>query len=217
MISNMIRTALAAALLGAGSGANAQVTIYTDRAAFEASAGGPLTLVNFDTDASGNPIAADSPGVLAGNLYAGFGVSFAAGVVFGEPNLPFIGVTPPNIISNSGINTPTPALVNATFSTPVARVGITDVGAEAVLRLYDTSNALIASVVTDTDPATFDFVGVASDTPIRRIEYDFVSGIGFGGDDLIYTPVPELPPVLLLAAGLPFLALRRGRSKRRGG
>src|SRR4029079_1729947 len=104
MISNIIRTALAAALVGAGSGANAQFTIYTDRAAFESSAGGPLALVSFDTDAAGNPIAADSPGVLAGNLYAGFGVTFAAGVVFGEPNLPFVGVTPPNIISNSGIN-----------------------------------------------------------------------------------------------------------------
>ena len=111
-----------------GSHSQAAVVNYTDLTAFQAGSGS-LTLVNFDVDSGGNPIVAESPGVLASNLFSGYGITFNSGIVFGEPNLPFGGVSPPNIISNTGIDTPTPALVDGVFAAPVFEVGLTNTGA----------------------------------------------------------------------------------------
>ena len=93
-----------------GGIAQAEVVLYTDKAAFIGATSAPLTSIGFDVDFDGNPIIAESPGVLADTLFSGYGITFGAGVVFGDSNLPFTGVTPPNIITNSGINAPTPAL-----------------------------------------------------------------------------------------------------------
>ncbi len=165
------------------------VMYFTDKTAFLTAASGTLTTIGFDLDSNGNPIAANSPGVLAGSLFSGYGITFSAGVVFGDPNLTFYGSTPPNIITNTAINTPTTALVDASFTSAVHEVGITNVGATAVLRIFDASNVLIAGITSDSDTSTKDFVGLISDTPIYRIEYDYVSGIGFEADDLVFTRI----------------------------
>ena len=208
MTRSILKLVVSAIMLASlvGLPARAAVVSYTSQAAFQADASNPLTLVNFDVDSDSNPIAAPSPGVLAGNNFTGFGINFAAGVVFGEPNLPFTGVSPPNIISNSGINTPTPARVDASFAAEVFEVGITNTGAQAVLSIFDASDTLLGSLVSDADPNADDFIGLISDTPIFRMEFDFVSGIGFGGDDLLFTqivsPVPLPAAVWLFGSAL---------------
>ena len=162
---------------------------FRNRSSFE-SAAGPLTLVNFDTAPSGEALSAPSPGVLAERRFSSAGIHFTAGVIFGEPNLPFSGISPPNVISNSEINLPERALVSGYISDPACAIGITNTGAEAVLRVYDDAFRLIASINSDTDPSTADFVGLLTTKPIYRFEFDFVSGPGFGGDDLFFGASP---------------------------
>jgi hypothetical protein len=159
-------------------------TVHTDRTSFLGTAG-QVTTINFDQDACGNTITVPSGGLLAGDIYSPVGVTFAAGVVFPDPSA----TSRPNIISHTQINTPTPARVDATFVSPVNAVGINNAGAGAILRAFDVNDALIVSAKTDTDPATSDFLGITSPTPIHRFEYDFVSGLGFGGDDLVFTQI----------------------------
>ena len=163
------------------------VVSYDDRAAFEAAAPDALRLVDFDTDAQGAAIVSDSAGVHADGYYKFYGIIFEAGVICGEPNLPFTGVSAPNTISNTGENTPTPALVDAFFLQPVYEVGITNTGGEVELRIFDEDDALVGSVRSDTDEGTKDFIGLISGIPIYRMEYDAVSGMSFEGDDLLFT------------------------------
>lgn len=145
---------------------------------------GSLTTVNFDSTPAQVPIAAPSPGVLLGDQYSAVGVEFTAGVVFG--GLPFSGVSKPNAVSNTGVNEKERSLVAGYFPNPVCAVGITNTGAQGVLRLYDEGYRLIGSIRADTNPATSDFLGVTSSKPVHRFEFDFESGIGFGGDDLVF-------------------------------
>jgi hypothetical protein len=144
-----------------------------------------MRLVNFDAGSDGNAISAPSPGVLARNLFVG------SGVVFGEPNLPSSAISQPNSISNSQINTPTDALVAGSLANPACAVGITNLGGAAVLRLFDAGNNLIAFISSDTDPSTPDFIGLVSGIPVYRFEFDFVSGVGFAGDDLLFGLPPQ--------------------------
>jgi hypothetical protein len=186
--TSLFSTLAALILAAVPATAAAQTTPYTSEAAFQ-SAAGTLTLVDWDVDDVNCPIFAPSPGVLAGSFYTGDGLSFSAGVIFGEPNLPFSGRSAPNIISNSGVNTPTPALVDGTFATTVTAVGIWNTAAQSRLLVYDTTDNLLGSITSDTDATTDDFLGLVSTTPIKRFEFTFVSGIGFGGDDLQFTHI----------------------------
>lgn len=158
------------------------VRFFTSEAAFVAAAPNPLTKIDFDVASDGNPIDAPSPGVLAGTLFKGYGITFDAGVVFGTTSIP----GRRNIITNSGINTPTPALVAASFASPVHEVGITNVGAEAVLRIFGEDTHLISKI---TAHSRNDFVGIMSGIPIYYMEYNSVGGIGFGGADLLFTQI----------------------------
>ena len=146
-------------------------------------------------------------------------MTFTVGVVFGEPNLPFSGVTHPNIISNSQINTDTTALVEGNFLSPVFEVRITNVGAVAELIIFDVDDVLMGCIRTDADTLLHDFVGLISDTSIYRMEYDFVSVISFGADDLLFTqitePVQEPATMLLFDTGLAGLAGSRLRRKKK--
>ncbi len=164
-------------------------TVYTDRTSF-LQAAGQTTQINFDQDACGNTVTVPSGGLLAGSTYLPVGVTFAAGVIFKDVSF---ATSPPNIISNSQINTPTPALVDGTFASAVQAVGIDNVGAGAVLRVFGVNNELIRSAKTDTDTTTSDFIGITSPVPIHRFEYDFVSGLGFGGDNLVFTQIIRTP------------------------
>ena len=184
------RLFLGASCLFWAASAVAAVFSYVDETTFRLN--GPVTEVNFDATPCGAPIAAASPGVLAGSTYSSAGVTFAAGVIFDES--PY--ATPPsspNILSNTGINTPTPSLVDATFSSPVHCVGVTNFGGQAVLRLYDASNTFLGAIRSDSDPATNDFAGACSGTPIKRITYDHMSGIGFGMDNLLFSQIVATP------------------------
>src|SRR5262249_35671145 len=154
---------------------------------------GVVRRVDFDREPCGEAITvpAGSGGLLASDFYSSVGVTFDAGVIF--PGGSFV-TSPPNVVSNSQINTPTPALVDGTFAGPVHAVGIRNVGAQAVLRVFDAGANLLRSITTDTTPLSpgsigiaSDFVGIISPTAIQRFQYDFVSGIGFGGDDLVFT------------------------------
>lgn len=162
---------------------------YRSRADFERTAGS-LRLVDFDSKPDGTAISAGSPGVLLQDQYASVGVEFTAGVIFGEPNLPFTGVSSPNIVSNSSVNLPEHSLVAGYFTSPVCAVGITNTGAVGVLRLYDEGYRLIDSISSDANPATTDFIGIIASRPVHRVEFDFGSGIGFGGDDLLFGVPP---------------------------
>lgn len=159
---------------------------FRDRTSFEQAAGAPLTLLDFDSLPNGSAIDADSPGVPIDDQFAARGVRFTAGVIFGEPNLPFNGVSPPNTVSNSGVNAPERAFVSGYFEEPVCAIGLTNTGAGAVLRVYDDAFQLIASIDSDTDTDTDDFIGLVGARPIHRFEFDFVSGLGFEGDDLLF-------------------------------
>lgn len=180
-------------------------SVFRDRNAFIAAAG-PLTTVNFDTTACGVAILPASGGSLAGSFYANVGVTFDAGVIFDLSPFPNANPpSPPNVITNAQINTPTPALVDGTFASPVAAVGITNTGAEAILRVFDASDNLIDSIKTDTNVTTQDFVGILSSTPIHRFEFDFVSGVGFEGDDLLFSQIMTAdctPPVITCPADI---------------
>lgn len=181
------------------------LTVYRDRAAFERDAA-PLTLVDFDADACGRAIAAPSPGVLAGGRYAAVGVTFDAGVIFDHAALGGATASSPNIIANAQINTPTPALVDGRFTNPVKAVGLMNVGAEAVLRLIDGSGNVVAAVHTDANPAALDFLGVVTQDPFARFQFDFASGSGFGGDDLLFTQLvasPDCTPPVTTATVTP--------------
>jgi hypothetical protein len=162
------------------------VITYSDPEAFEEAAG-PLSLVDFDIDPDGMAIVAGSNGVLANGYYKAYEFAFSAGVISGGSGLPFRGVSAPNTIGDSDINTPTPAAVDATFVLPVYAVGITNVGGQAELRIFDGKDALIGSVQSDADEATKDFIGLVSNTPINRMQYDFVGGPALEGDDLVFT------------------------------
>lgn len=164
---------------------------FRNRASFEQAAGA-MTLINFDIMPNGSTISAPSPGVLAESRYSSAGIRFTSGVIFGEPNLPFNGISPPNVISNTGINLSERALVSGYIPEPVCAIGITNTGSVAVLRIYDASFRLLDSINSDADPNTKDFIGILSTKPIHRFEFDFVSGIGFSGDDLLVgAPPPE--------------------------
>ena len=174
-----------------GIPAQAAVVNYNDLAVFQAAAGA-MTLVNFDVDSDGNSIDASSPGVLAGTKFTGYGVTFNRGVVF--RSLSF-SLSSPNMISNTGINSGTGALVNGSFSSEVFEVGITNLGAGSVLRIFDQTDSLLGSISSDLDGSTVDFIGMISDTPIYRMEFDFSQGIGFAGDDLYFTQIVSPVPV----------------------
>ncbi len=145
---------------------------------------GLLMLANFDRTPANVAISASSPGTLLADQYAAMGPRFTAGVIFGEPNLPFGGISRPNLLSNSGINLSESSLVAGYFDSPVCAVGIHNTGARATLRVFDEGYRLIREIHADADPATDDFIGIVSGVPIHRIEFDFHSGLGFGGDDL---------------------------------
>jgi hypothetical protein len=167
--------------LGAGT--------YRNRADFERTTGS-LQLVDFDQKPDGTAISAGSPGILLKDQYASVGVEFTSGVIFGEPNLPFTGVSKPNTVSNSSVNLPERSLVAGYFPSPVCAVGITNTGAVAILRLYDEGYRLVDSISSDANSATTDFIGIIASRPVHRIELDFESGIGFGGDDLLFGVPP---------------------------
>ena len=179
------------------------LTVFRDRSTF-LDAAGSVTAVNFDQDPCGRAITVPLGygGLLAGPRYSSVGVTFAAGVIF--PGGQFA-TSSPNLISNAQINTPTPALVDGTFASPVHAVGIHNVGAEAVLRIFDAQGNLIEAVKTDADTLTFDFLGIVSTKPIHRFQFDFVSGLGFGGDDLVFTWIqtPDCTPPMTTATVSP--------------
>lgn len=166
---------------------------FVSRPLFEQAAG-ELTLIDFDTEPFGQPVAAPGSGVLVDDLYSVLGVDFSAGVIFDESGSPSPGSSPPNTLSNSQVNTPTPALADARFQDPVSAVGLTNVGAVATLRIFDEADNLIASLDSDAVTTAGDFIGFVSGTPIRRFEFDFVAGLGFAGDDLVFTRIRTLTP-----------------------
>ncbi len=151
---------------------------------------GLLMLADFDRTPTNVAISAESPGAVLADQYAAAGLRFTSGVIFGEPNLPFSGISRPNLLSNSAINLSERSLVAGYFVSPVCAVGIHNTGARSTLRVFDEGYRLIREIHADANTAANDFVGIVSGLPIHRIEFDFHSGLGFGGDDLRFGVAP---------------------------
>ncbi len=157
------------------------VTEHRSAGAFVAAVGA-VDVINFDTDPSGRVIAAPLPGVLANAPdFRSVNVVFDRGVIVEDPGAQ----SGSNIISNTGIQPQQGPAVRGRLIDPVKGVGITNTAAEAVLRVFGEGGVLLGEINTDDVAEVPDFVGLVSAVPIHRFEYDFVGGIGFGGDDLI--------------------------------
>lgn len=188
--------ALIALLLLPAGAASAAVSEYRDPAGFVVAIGSRVRTLTFDVDTSNQLIEAPSPGVLAKDVdFSLWGIQFKRGVIFDTYSLGRAYASPPNIITHTDLQPAGTPRVNGLFPAPVSGVGLKNVGAEAELRIYDARGGLLGSIRSDTDASGIDFIGLVSDAAdIASFEFDFVSGTGFGGDDLMFGPGPALPP-----------------------
>jgi hypothetical protein len=155
---------------------------------------GKMRSVNFDSDTQGALLDVGDEGQLARTLdYRNWGLRFTRGVVVQYP-LGGAGSSAPNFITHMPLQLEPGTRVAGTFQNSVFAVGLQNVGAEAELRIFDAFGNLLGSVQSDADDAQADFVGLLSQTPIARFEFDHVSGETFGADDLVFGPPPPPSP-----------------------
>jgi hypothetical protein len=174
---------------------------YNNLASFQAATSN-LTYINFDTLPDGSP--APGSGDIR-NAYSAWGISFAPGNMF-ESHF-FRTVSPPNgWLSNNGY--PNPVFQASFLVGNITAVGVfnalfggTPNG--SLLQAYDSSNNLLGSVLSDTDPFTMDFFGLTTSSPIATFTITVPNATGWGLDDLYYgQAVPEPSGLIMTGSGV---------------
>jgi len=201
--------------------AQASIVAFTNEAAFITAAGAG-TVINFDTDSSGNPI---PDGTAISNQYSSDGVVFQP---FNAGN-PIARVLFPRSSPNDLQAVPTTGGgggFEADFSSGFYGVGLW-VGdlqgpfyGDTIFDVLDAHGASLGSfnLFDQLGDGSFKFLffGVVSDTPIATLQVSIGARDYVTFDDLrLSNPVPEPGTLLLLASGGSVLIMRR-RTRRSG-
>jgi hypothetical protein len=211
----------------AAAPARAQLTFFTDRAAFNASAVGLVTedfeeavLGSGNAAAMGNPLdAATNNGIFStGQIEAGLRISVpesssvTAIAVFGPGFAPFI--SSKAVYGNSSFTSVNLSFLNGTTSAVGFDLLTYAVNGPRTVSFYDASDALLGTVnVSGLTSGTF--VGVTSTVPIARVNTGRETGRNTGVDNVsfgIRSNPDDIPEPATLALLLPAaLAFRRRR------
>ncbi|MBM3235968.1 carboxypeptidase regulatory-like domain-containing protein [Candidatus Poribacteria bacterium] len=158
--------------------AKADFQTFTDEADFANAVGNELTVINFDTDPDGNPIAS---GTILDQQYASIGVDFnpfddgtpkalAGSITISSPNV--LGTYPPGTGGGGGG-------FETVFNSPVKAIGMFWGDLQFQGSTFEVFNAYgnslgILDVVDETGPGPFGFVflGVISSEPIAKLQVD---------------------------------------------
>jgi hypothetical protein len=195
--------ALALAAAGATAGT------FNDQASYLAATQNH-TVINFDTDPTGQAIAG---GTFLDSIYA------SQGVIFGPGGIAAGGVGPvsaPNIwVDDTNVSSTGPLFTAFITAPNITAVGVFNAlfsgGGLTTLTAFDAGNNVLESVNADTDVNSLDFFGVTTNAPIARIEIQFVNQFGWGVDDLHFGQVIPAPGFAAFGLAGVLAAARRRR------
>ncbi|MEM9639687.1 MAG: PEP-CTERM sorting domain-containing protein [Pseudomonadota bacterium] len=207
---------LAAAAAFAGSASAATFDVFTDRTLFEAALSGPITVETFDEITEDISFAGGSTTVGGLTIIADDDGFFGNSIIDAPPVLSEIdgnGTTALNIFTSSVFD------AALEFASPVLAAGADFFNFnDGQLR---TEISILGETFTPdiTGAGTLSFLGIISDTPFSRVDFNGVNNDVFGIDNVTsaetvappsVVPVPATLPLLLAGiAGLAFWRRRR--------
>ena len=218
--SRLPRLALALVFM-LGAQVKAAVTTLTGPGDFS----GPATTINFDQHPEGTA---------TNSLYLSQGVEFYTNgstvPIYDWNGIGRATTSGPNVVASvSGLNgSAFSSTIDLLFTAPTVEVGayfgndqLNAFFSQITLSLFDSSNALVGSLVVPTNDNTSvdQFIGLRSTTPFAwaRFENAPAASLSVVLDDVMFTSVPEpSSAVLAVGAACGFWALARRRSRIRG-